>query len=96
MHKYIRERLNERRKKGMNKQEKLITIAKALAMHYGIPEPNMEEEQEIYTFIKSVLARINGNLKKCSCGAVLQRKYCNGKVRYACKNCNKTFAIREC
>jgi transposase-like protein len=80
----------------MNRHEKLITIAKALAMHYGIPEPNMEEEQEIYTFIKSVLARINGNLKKCSCGAVLQRKYCNGKVRYVCKNCNKTFAIREC
>jgi len=80
----------------MNRQEKLIIIAKALAVHYGIPEPNMEEEQEIYTFIKSVLARTNGNLKKCSCGNVLQRKYCNGKVRYVCKGCNKIFALKEC
>ena len=80
----------------MNRQEKLIIIAKALAVHYGIPEPNMEEEQEIYTFIKSVLARTNGNLKRCNCGNVLQRKYYNGKVRYVCKNCNKIFDLKEC
>ena len=80
----------------MNRQEKLIIIAKALATHYGVPEPEVEEEQEIYAFIKSVLARTNGNLKRCSCGSVLQRKYYNGKLRYICKNCDKTFAIREC
>jgi len=27
----------------MNRQEKLIIIAKALAVHYGIPEPETEE-----------------------------------------------------
>ena len=80
----------------MNKQEKLITIAKALAMHYGIPEPNMEEEQELHKFIKGILAKTNENLKRCSCGNVLQRKYCNGKLRYICKNCNKIFASKEC
>ena len=80
----------------MNKQEKLITIAKALAMHYGIPEPNMEEEQELHKFIKGILAKTNENLKRCSCGNVLQRKYCNGKVRYVCKGCNKIFALKEC
>jgi len=80
----------------MNRQKKLITIAKALATHYGIPEPEVEEEQEIQVFIKSVLARNNGNLKRCSCGNVLQRKYYNGKLRYICKNCNKTFALKEC
>jgi len=80
----------------MNRQEKLITIAKALAKHYGIPEPDIEEEREIHAFIKGILAKTNGYLKKCSCGAVLQRKYINGKVRYICKNCNKTFAIKEC
>jgi len=80
----------------MNRQEKLITIAKALAVHYGVPEPEVEEEQEITEFIKSVLAKTNGNLKRCSCGAVLQRKYYNGKLRYICKNCNKNFAIKEC
>ena len=80
----------------MNRQEKLIIIAKALAVHYGIPEPETEEEQEITEFIKSVLAKTNENLKRCNCGAVLQRKYCNGKVRYVCKNCNKIFALKEC
>jgi len=80
----------------MNRQEKLLCIAKALATHYGIPEPEVEEEQEIHAFIKSVLLKTNGNLKRCSCGAVMQRKYYNGKLRYICKNCDKTFAIREC
>ena len=80
----------------MNRQEKLIIIAKALAVHYGIPEPNMEEEQEIYAFIKSVLARTNENLKRCNCGAVLQRKYISGKLKYVCKGCNRTFVLKEC
>ena len=80
----------------MNRHEKLITIAKALAMHYGVPEPNMEEEQELHKFIKGILAKTNENLKRCSCGNVLQRKYCNGKVRYVCKGCNKIFALKEC
>jgi transposase-like protein len=80
----------------MNRQEKLITIAKALAVHYGVPEPETDEEQEIQAFIKSVLAKTNGNLKRCSCGNVLQRKYYNGKLRYICKNCDKNFAIKEC
>ena len=81
----------------MNRQEKLIIIAKALATHYGIPfDIETDEEQEIYTFIKSVLARTNGNLKKCSCGAVLQRKYINGKLKYVCKGCNRTFVLKEC
>ena len=81
----------------MNRQEKLVIIAKALATHYGIPfDIETDEEQEIYTFIKSVLARTNENLKRCNCGAVLQRKYYNGKVRYVCKNCNKIFDLKEC
>ena len=81
----------------MNRQEKLVIIAKALATHYGIPfDIETDEEQEIYTFIKSVLAKTNENLKRCNCGAVLQRKYYNGKVRYVCKNCNKIFAFKEC
>jgi len=81
----------------MNRQEKLAIIAKALATHYGIPfDIETEEEQEIQAFIKSVLAKTNENLKRCSCGAILQRKYYNGKLRYICKNCNKTFAIKEC
>ena len=81
----------------MNRHEKLLCIAKALATHYGIPfDIETEEEQEIHAFIKSVLAKSNGNLKRCSCGNVLQRKYYNGKLRYICKNCNKTFAIKEC
>ena len=81
----------------MNKQEKLLCIAKALAVHYGVPfDIETEEEQELHKFIKGILAKTNENLKRCSCGNVLQRKYCNGKLRYICKNCNKTFAIREC
>jgi len=81
----------------MNRQEKLIIIAKALATHYGIPfDIETDEEQEITEFIKSVLAKTNENLKRCNCGAVLQRKYYNGKLRYICKNCNKIFASKEC
>jgi len=81
----------------MNRHEKLLCIAKALATHYGVPfDIETEGKQEIHAFIKSVLAKTNENLKRCSCGSVMQRKYINGKVRYICKNCNKTFAIREC
>jgi transposase-like protein len=80
----------------MNRQEKLITIAKALAVHYGVPEPETDEEQEICAFIKSVLAKTNENLKRCSCGAVMQRKYINGKLKYVCKGCNRTFILKEC
>jgi transposase-like protein len=81
----------------MNRQEKLLCVAKALATHYGVPfDIETEEEQELQAFIKGILARTNGNLKRCSCGSVLQRKYINGKTKYICKNCNKTFAIREC
>jgi len=82
----------------MNRQEKLAIIAKALALHYGVPfDIDIEEEQEVRDFVKGILARTNGNLKRCSvCNSVMQRKYINCKVRYICKNCNKTFAIREC
>jgi len=81
----------------MNKQEKLIIIAKALAVHYGVPfDIETEEEQELHKFIKGILAKTNKNLKRCNCGAVLQRKYINGKLKYVCKGCNRTFILKEC
>jgi len=81
----------------MNRHEKLLYIAKALATHYGVPfDPDAEEEQELHKFIKGILAKTNGNLKRCSCGNVMQRKYINGRVRYVCKGCHRTFAIKEC
>jgi len=82
----------------MSRHEKLLCIAKSLATHYRVPfDIETEEKQEIHAFIKSVLAKSNRNLKRCRfCNSVMQRKYINCKVRYICKNCNKTFAIREC
>jgi len=82
----------------MNRHEKLLCIAKALATHYGVPfDPDADEEQELHKFIKGILAKTNGNLKRCRfCNSVLQRKYINGKLKYVCKNCQKTFAIKEC
>ncbi|MDI1471558.1 hypothetical protein QI155_03340 [Thermodesulfovibrio sp. 1176] len=75
--------------------EKAFAIANALAKYYGIPEPEFTSAQECYQWIKSVLNKTNAQLRRCPhCGTPMPRKLINGKLRYYCKQCNKTFALK--
>lgn len=77
----------------MNK--KAFAIANALARYYGIPEPEFDSVEECHKWIKTVLNKSNAQLRRCPyCQTVLMRKLINGKLRYLCKACNKTFALK--
>lgn len=74
---------------------KAFAIANALAKHYGIPEPEFATLQECHQWIKSILNKSNAQLKRCPyCQTVLMRKFIQDKLRYVCKNCKKSFAIK--
>lgn len=76
----------------MTVEEKLRVIAKTLAFYYHVPEPDCDSTEEYRHWIKTVLNKSNAHLKKCPhCQQVMVRKPVNGKLRYLCKNCNKTF-----
>jgi formamidopyrimidine-DNA glycosylase len=75
--------------------EKTLTIARALSKHYGVELPDFLDDMECHQWIKSILNKSNAQLKRCSyCGTVLMRKLVNGKLRYVCKGCGKTFALK--
>lgn len=76
--------------------EKAFAIANALARYYGIPEPEFGSTEECHAWIKSVLNKTNAQLRKCPfCQTPMARKLVNGRLRYVCKTCNKTFALKE-
>ncbi|WP_281754710.1 hypothetical protein [Thermodesulfovibrio yellowstonii] len=75
--------------------EKVYAIASALARRYGITEPEFSSVQECHIWIKSVLKRESKQSRKCPyCQNTMSRKLVNGRLRYVCKSCNKTFALR--
>jgi len=76
--------------------EKAFAIAHALAKYYGIPEPEFDSVQECHQWVKSILSKSNAQLKRCPyCQTVLMRKLKGGRLKYLCKNCNKTYDIKH-
>lgn len=75
--------------------EKVYAIASALAKRYGIAKPEFSSVKECQIWIKSVLNRESKQSRKCPhCQKIMARKLVNGRLRYVCRSCNKTFALR--
>jgi len=76
--------------------DKTLAIAKALSSYYGIELPEFYDSQECHQWIKSVLSKNNAQIRRCHlCNHPLVRKPINGKLRYLCKNCGKTYDIKH-